>query len=111
MSQQQIAPEQSNTVRVEVVTVAPPENPISRKSKLVTLLLCIFGGVLGFHKFYVGKVGIGILYLLTGGLLGMGWIVDIILICFGAFKDGDGKRIKGMTSKAINKAKMNKTSQ
>ena len=60
---------------------------ISRKSKMVALLLCIFLGGLGIHRFYVGKVGTGILYLLTGGLFGIGWIVDIIMIAIGAFKD------------------------
>ena len=36
--------------------------------------------LLGAHKFYEGKVGMGILYLLTCGLFGIGWIVDIIII-------------------------------
>lgn len=46
------------------------------KNKWVSLLLCIFT-VCG-HKFYEGKIGMGILYLLTGGLFGIGWIIDII---------------------------------
>ncbi len=60
---------------------------VSRKSKTVALLLCIFLGYFGVHKFYVGKVGMGILYLLTMGLFGIGWIVDICLIATGSFKD------------------------
>ena len=60
---------------------------VSRKSKTVALLLCIFGGGLGAHKFYVGKSGMGILYLFTLGLFGFGWIIDIILIATGMFKD------------------------
>ena len=63
---------------------------VSRKSKMVALLLCIFLGGLGIHRFYVGKVGAGILYLLTGGIFGIGWIVDIILIAIGTFKDQFG---------------------
>ena len=47
-----------------------------RKDKWISLLLCIFT-VCG-HKFYEGKIGMGILYLCTGGLLGIGWIIDII---------------------------------
>lgn len=50
------------------------------KDKWVALLLCIFLGGLGVHKFYEGKVGMGILYLLTMGLFGIGWLIDIIVI-------------------------------
>ena len=50
------------------------------KNKWVSLLLCIFIGFLGAHKFYEGKIGMGILYIFTGGLLGIGWIVDIIML-------------------------------
>lgn len=60
---------------------------ISRKNKTVALVLCIFLGGLGAHKFYVGKVGSGILYLCTLGLFGIGWFIDIILIATGSFKD------------------------
>ena len=60
---------------------------ISRKNKTVALVLCIFLGGLGAHKFYVGKVGAGILYLCTLGLFGIGWFIDIILIATGSFKD------------------------
>lgn len=45
-------------------------------------ILCLFLGFLGVHKFYENKIGMGILYLLTGGLFGIGWLVDIIIyIC------------------------------
>jgi TM2 domain len=50
----------------------------SSKSKLVALLLCIFLGGLGIHRFYLGYTGIGILYLFTGGLFGIGWLIDLI---------------------------------
>ncbi len=50
------------------------------KSKLVAFLLWFFLGWLSMHRFYVGKIGSGILYLLTGQLLGIGWIVDLFLI-------------------------------
>jgi len=50
------------------------------KSKLVTFLLWFFLGWLSMHRFYLGKIGSGILYLLTGQLLGIGWIVDLFLI-------------------------------
>ena len=60
---------------------------ISRKSKTVALLLCIFLGYFGAHKFYVGKIGTGILYLCTFGLFGIGWIIDIFVIISGSFRD------------------------
>lgn len=63
---------------------------VSSKSKLVALLLSIFFGGLGIHRFYVGKIGTGILYLLTAGLFGIGWLVDIVLIACGSFKDSLG---------------------
>lgn len=65
----------------------------SDKSKWVAFFLCFFLGVLGFHRFYVGKIGTGILYLLTGGLLGIGAIVDCISILCGSFKDKFGYRL------------------
>ena len=60
---------------------------ISRKSKTTALLLCIFLGGIGAHRFYVGKGGTGILYLFTAGLFGIGWIIDIIRIATGSFRD------------------------
>lgn len=52
------------------------------KNKWVAFALCLFGGVLGIHKFYEGKVGMGVLYLFTGGLLGVGWIIDTVSLLF-----------------------------
>ena len=60
------------------------------KNKIVALLLCIFFGVLGVHRFYVGKIGSGILMLLTGGGCGILWIVDLIAIALGGFRDANG---------------------
>ncbi len=51
-----------------------------RCDKWIAFLLCLFLGGLGAHKFYEGRIGMGILYLLTAGLLGIGWIIDLILI-------------------------------
>lgn len=48
------------------------------KNKWTAFLLCLFLGYLGAHKFYEGKIGMGILYLLTFGLMGIGWLVDCI---------------------------------
>lgn len=67
---------------------------ISAKSKGVAAVLCFFLGGLGVHRFYVGKVGTGVLWLLTAGLLGWGAIIDFIMILCGSFKDKDGALIK-----------------
>lgn len=64
------------------------------KSKTVALLLCIFLGLFGIHRFYVGKIGTGILYLFTNGIFGIGWIIDIIKIVVGTFKDSRGYYLK-----------------
>lgn len=53
-----------------------------RCNKWVAFILCILFGILGAHKFYEGKTGMGILYLLTGGLCGIGWLIDTIAILF-----------------------------
>lgn len=49
-------------------------------SKWTAFLLCFFFGFLGLHKFYEGRTGAGILYILTVGIFGIGWIVDTIII-------------------------------
>ena len=51
-------------------------------SKWTAFFLCLFLGFLGAHKFYEGKNVMGIIYLLTVGLFGIGWIVDLISIFF-----------------------------
>ena len=54
----------------------------SPKSRLIALLLCVFVGGLGIHRFYVGKIGTGVLAL-----------VDLIMIACGTFTDSDGKPV------------------
>ena len=52
------------------------------RSKWVALVLCFFLGWLGAHKFYEGKAGMGVLYLLTLGLFGIGVLIDFIVLLF-----------------------------
>lgn len=77
--------------------VAPPPGKMPgaepEKDWMICLLLEIFLGGLGIHRFYVGKIGTGILYLLTGGLLGIGWLIDLIKIIIGKFTDKLGRPI------------------
>lgn len=56
-------------------------------------LMCLFFGYLGVHRFLVGKVGTGILWLFTGGLFGIGLLVDLIMILCGSFTDKAGHKI------------------
>jgi TM2 domain-containing membrane protein YozV len=65
----------------------------STKSWLVALLLCLFLGGLGVHRFYTGKIGTGILMLLTLGGLGIWVLVDLIMIAIGSFKDKEGRAL------------------
>lgn len=53
-----------------------------QKNKWVAIILCAFLGFLGAHKFYEGKTGMGILYLFTCGLFGVGIIIDFIALLF-----------------------------
>lgn len=52
------------------------------RSKWTAFFLCLFLGEFGAHKFYEGKVGMGILYLFTFGLCGIGWLIDLIALLF-----------------------------
>lgn len=61
--------------------------PASPKSRLAAVLLAWFFGIFGVHRFYVGKVGTGILMILTLGGLGIWVLVDMIMILMGSFKD------------------------
>lgn len=80
-----------------VIHTTVPAN-IRPLSKIVSLILCIAMGVLGVHRFYEGKVGTGFLWLFTGGMFGIGWLVDIItLACLkndDYYIDKAGRRIE-----------------
>lgn len=52
------------------------------KNKWISFFLCLFLGVLGIHKFYEGRILLGIVYLCTGGILGIGVVIDLIILFF-----------------------------
>lgn len=55
-------------------------HPVRWVNKWVSFFLCLLLGWIGAHKFYEGKMGMGILYLFTGGLFSIGWFIDTISI-------------------------------
>ncbi|MDG4789542.1 TM2 domain-containing protein [Micromonospora sp. WMMD1102] len=63
---------------------------VGQKSWIAALLLCLFLGTIGVHRFYVGKVGTGILMLLTFGGFGIWTLIDLIMIAVGKFTDKQG---------------------
>ena len=67
---------------------------VSDRGFVPTILLCFFLGPFGAHRFYAGKIGTGILMLLTFGGLGIWSLIDFIMIVCSAFRDADGRLIK-----------------
>ncbi len=85
-------------------TLQPPQPELSASERhsdkliVAALLLCFFFGWLGLHRFYVGKVGTGILTILTiGGLFGLWPLIDFIVLIFGAFTDKQGRKLTRWT--------------
>jgi TM2 domain-containing membrane protein YozV len=64
-----------------------------QKNWLVALLLCFFLGMLGAHRFYVGKIGTAILQIITFGGLGIWVLIDLIMIIVGKFTDKQGQAL------------------
>ena len=52
------------------------------KNKWISFFLCLFLGVFGAHKFYEGRILLGILYIFTGGLFVIGIIIDLFVLIF-----------------------------
>lgn len=67
-----------------------PTSTTGDRSLIVAVLLWFFLGLLGIHRFYLGHIGMGVLYLLTGGLCGIGWLIDGILFLTGGLKPKNG---------------------
>lgn len=65
----------------------------SDKSRAVALILSIVLGVFGAHRFYVGKIGTGLLMICTFGGLGIWYLVDVIMVASGGFRDAEGRRV------------------
>lgn len=73
------------------------DRPKSDKKRLVAFILAWFLGIFGVHRFYVGKVGTGILMIFTLGGFCIWALIDLILILCGVFKDKDGRPVVDWT--------------
>ena len=71
----------------------PLANAKSDKSNVTALLLCFFLGFMGAHRFYVGKIGTGVLQLVTLGGLGFWALIDMIIIVVQKFTDKEGNTL------------------
>lgn len=76
------------------VTVNTNNANTSNKSFIVAVLLWFFLGLLGIHRFYLGYTGLGVLYLLTAAIFGLGWIIDGILFLTGGLKPRNGRYVE-----------------
>ena len=65
----------------------------SEKDWIITLILSILVGSLGIDRFYSGSILLGVLKLFTLGGLGLWWLIDLIMLVTGNYKDGDGNPI------------------
>lgn len=83
---------EENNFQVSDQAINSREN--SEKNFETCLLLFIFLGWIGAHRFYVGKIGTAILYIITLNGLWIWWIVDLITILTRNFKDNEGKFVK-----------------
>ena len=70
---------------------------MSDKKLLPTFILCFLFGVFGAHRFFVGKIGTGLLMLFTIGGLGIWYIIDLIIVITGSFTDKQGRKIAEWT--------------
>jgi TM2 domain-containing membrane protein YozV len=78
----------------ETNTAAVSRLGISPKSRLVASLFAGFLGVIGVHRFYLGKIGTGILMIVTFGGFGIWCLIDFILVVTGNFRDKQGLLVK-----------------
>jgi len=77
-------------VAQQVQQVQPVQQMNSEKDWMVTLILAILVGGLGIDRFYSGSILLGVLKLVTLGGLGLWWLIDLIMLVTGSYKDGNG---------------------
>ena len=77
------------------------------KSKLVAYLLWFFLGFLSLHRFYLGKIGSGLIWLFTLQLFGIGWVIDLFILSGMVDNYNNKKQIKALTKEQQNQSKFN----
>lgn len=81
--------EQRSLTRTTTRAVATEQR--SPHNRVIAILLAVFFGGWGIHRFYTGKFWTGILWFLTGGLFLFGWIYDVIVLATGTYRDSQGR--------------------
>ena len=93
-----------------IITIMAGPKKTHEKSELewlMAFLLCLFGGMLGLHRFYAGRHLTGFLFLISLGLVGIGYAIDFIMILFNRFVDN--KEIISCTAVLLRSQKLRKT--
>lgn len=85
------APQTLPTAPVAQAAASSLPANISPSNRLVAFLLCLLLGWLGVHRYYTGHILLGLIYTLTWGVFGIGWIVDLIRIAIGNYTDSSGR--------------------
>lgn len=86
--------ERPTTVVIQQPTYVTPQGyEISPTSRTVMLVIAFFFGYFGIHRFWVGKIGTGLLMLFTAGGFGIWWLIDVIVILAGGFQDKRGRPV------------------
>ncbi len=75
-------------------TTSASTDEVGDKGMVPAALLCFFLGFIGVHRFYVGKIGTGILMVVTLGGLGIWQLIDLVMIIVGSFKDKEGRKLQ-----------------
>ncbi len=95
MQVQQIPQQQLRVMPANYQRMMPGVPAVPRR-KNPALIMCLLGfvGLGGLHRFYSGKIWTGLLWLFTGGLFGIGTMIDLILILLNSFYDKDGNPLQ-----------------
>lgn len=69
--------------------------PVEPRDRLTTLIVCLFFGSFGLHRFYTGHTREGLIQLVTMGGCGIWWALDVVQIARGRYRDAEGRPLSG----------------